>query len=145
MVYNTQFQIVSGGYKGNDAVANHIWDSLGKNECENALVEAERQQEPLHTIHPEWLTPVEQTVRAEREMNNEIMRRVQRRDQASDGPVTTLTEHSANHDISVVHAMRNRTETTNNDRTDTPDYGSEKDEEDDHVPVLQTHNSRRVH
>ena len=98
---------------------------MGQNERENALVEAEREQKPLPNLHPEWLTPAEQTVRAEREMNNEIMRRVQRRDQASDGPVTTLTEHSANHDISVVHAMRNRTETTNNDRTDTPDSDSE--------------------
>ena len=51
VIYDTQFQTVSGGYEGNDAVANHIWDSLAQNERVNILVQAEREQEPLPNIH----------------------------------------------------------------------------------------------
>ena len=57
-------------------------------------------------------------MRAEREMHNEIMRRVQNRDQASNGPGMTITENNANHDISGTNAMRNNT-------TDSPNSGSE--------------------
>ena len=51
VIYDTQFQTVTGGYEGNDAVANHIWESLGQTERVNVLEEAKREQEPLPNIH----------------------------------------------------------------------------------------------
>ena len=44
---------MSGGYEENDAVANHIWDSLARYEYENVLVEANREREPLPNLHPD--------------------------------------------------------------------------------------------
>ena len=76
VIYDTRFQTVSGGYEENDAVANHIWNSLAYKESENVLVEANREQEPLPDLHTDWLTPVEQTQRTERELNNEVMRKI---------------------------------------------------------------------
>ena len=46
VLYDTRFQTVMGGYENNDAVANHIYDSLWVTERENVLVEAEKEQEP---------------------------------------------------------------------------------------------------
>ena len=135
--------MVSGGYEGNDAVANHIWDSLAQNERVNVLVEAEMEQEPLPNIHQDWLTPEERAIRGEQEINSEVMRRIQRRDQATQdtlvtepptmtGPTMTLTQHSANHDRSVAHAMQTR------------DDEPEEDEEDINIPTLKTNTPRRA-
>ena len=56
MIYNLQFQTVTVGYENNDAVANHIWDSLGQNESAHVLVESSKEQEPLPSLHKDWLT-----------------------------------------------------------------------------------------
>ena len=44
VIYDPQFQTVTGGYENNDAVANHIWDSLGQDDSENVLIEANIEQ-----------------------------------------------------------------------------------------------------
>ncbi len=63
VIYDTQFQTVSGGYEGNDAVADHIWDSLAHTERENVLEEAEREQEPIPMLYTDWLTHEERSDR----------------------------------------------------------------------------------
>ena len=80
VIYDPQFQTVTGGYEDNDTVANHIWQTLIKNESENVLIEAEKEQEPLPSLHKNWLTQEELTVREDRSINSEVMRRIQRRD-----------------------------------------------------------------
>ena len=75
MIYDSQFQTVSGGYEGNDAVANHIWDFSAHTEQVNVLEEAAREQEPLPNIHSYWFIPEERTNREEINLNNEVMRR----------------------------------------------------------------------
>ena len=71
-------------------------------------------------------------------MNGEIMRRIQRRDQALEEPVI----HSATQDIGVTSAMRNRTATTEDHTVGTPDSHSE--EAEDNENDLKIHKSRRV-
>ena len=41
-----------------------------------------------------------------KQLNSEIMRKIQHRYQALDEPLMTLAQHSAAHDIIVAHAMR---------------------------------------
>ena len=56
VIYDPQVQTVTGGYENNDAVANHIWDSLGQNDSKNVLIEANIEQESLPNLHKDWLT-----------------------------------------------------------------------------------------
>ena len=56
VIYDPRFQTVTGGYESNDAVANHIWDSLAQDDSENVLIEATLEQEPLPHLHEDWLT-----------------------------------------------------------------------------------------
>ena len=60
-------------------------------------------------------------------MNGEIMRRIQRRDQALEEPVI----HSAAQDIGVTNAMRNKTATTEDHTVGTPDSDSEEAEDNE--------------
>ena len=67
-------------YENNDAVVNHIWDTLVQNESETVLVEADKEQESLSSLHKDWLSQREFTVRKERSINSEVTRIIQRRD-----------------------------------------------------------------
>ena len=76
VIYDPQFQTVIGGYENNDAVANHIWHKLVQNESENELVEADKEQKSLPSLHKDWLTQGELTGREERSISSEVMMRI---------------------------------------------------------------------
>ena len=139
VIYDTKFQTVTGGYEENDAVANHIWDSLAHLERVNMLEEADREQEPLPNLHADWITPEERTNREERTINAEVMRWIQRRDHAISELPMTVEEHSAAHDISVARAMRNNPDFVG----PRPAIPAEESEEDN-IPTLKTNTPQRT-
>ena len=66
-----------------------------QNESENILVEANNEQEPISPIHQDWLTVDEQTARDDQNINNEVMRRIQRRYNPQPLQSTSLKEGDA--------------------------------------------------
>ena len=107
------------------------------------LEEADREQEPLSNLHADWITPEGHTNREERTINAEVMRRIQRRDQAIPEPPTTLAEHSAAHDISVAHAIRDNPDSVG-PRPVVPHEDSDEDDESTNMPTLKTNTPRRA-
>ena len=51
VLYDSKYQIVSGGYEDNEAVESHIWDSLVQDEQEHVLVEAETEITSIPNLH----------------------------------------------------------------------------------------------
>ena len=48
LVYDNNFQTVTGGHEDNEAVVSHIWESLSS---ENALEQAHTEQRNLPRLH----------------------------------------------------------------------------------------------
>ena len=62
MVYDARFHTVMEGYDDNDAVTNHIWDNLMGMKLveENVILQAREEQNPLPSLHVDWLTETEE-------------------------------------------------------------------------------------
>ena len=85
------------------------------------------------------MTPEERTIRADRSINNEVLRRIQRRDQDNTNIPMTVAGHGAAHDISVAHVMRDGPDFVG-PRPDVPDEESEEEDETTNMlPSTQTH------
>ena len=65
------------GYEYNEAISAHIWDSLVQPDIEYVLWQANEEQEPLPHLNQEWLTGKESSSSQEKHINDEVMRRVQ--------------------------------------------------------------------
>jgi len=61
-------------------MANLICETLVQDESENVFVEANNEQKSLPPLHKDWLTEDEQIVRDDQNINNEVMKRIQCRD-----------------------------------------------------------------
>ena len=59
VVYDTLFQTVVGGYKGNNAISDQIWSSLVQTNTANVVEQATFEQEPVPQVNVDWLNPVE--------------------------------------------------------------------------------------
>ena len=77
--------MVHGGYDGNTAVVDHIWDNLyakeSNNVIENVVGQAPDQQTDqreilVPQIHPDWLNDKEKSQRDEKYIRNEVLRRL---------------------------------------------------------------------
>ena len=57
VIYDTKFETVTGGYRENEVVATHIWETLTQDQRSNTLVEANVEQQHIPNLHRDWLTP----------------------------------------------------------------------------------------
>ena len=121
MIYDTKFETMSGGYEDNGAVATHIWDSLAQDQRINTLEEATFEQQPLPNLHRYWLSPEEKEERDRQVVNDEVTRRLHRRDADIDPTTEIISEITPT--VEMIP-----------DITPSSDSESEEDRIPDHIP-----------
>ena len=81
LVIDSKFQTVTEEYKDNNNVVSHIWDTLVHEKTDNILSQSQDEQEPRPCLHHDWRTYELKKNRHNNNINDEVMRRMDRKEE----------------------------------------------------------------